>query len=175
MKLLKKILLITLIVASCITTIGCNKEIKIVNEFDEEKAKSESKEQLEKLLSLHEDSEVICKPTEVDKIKEIVDSEVREYITDDYYNDLQNKFKSSSYCTNSNDAFFIAYSSNKIYWCGSYNIYTPKVDKENETVIYKMDGRTMVSSIHLSVYLEMKKVDGIWKINKLSTAEKYNS
>ena len=158
---------------------GCNKSNTSDTQkqeiaFNEEEAKTKSKAQLEEMLALHEDGENICKATEIEKIKDIVDSELKDYMTDDYYNDLQNQLKSKTF-NNSDNAFFVSYvGNNTVRWNKTYNIYTPKVDKENETLIYKIEGTT-ISSRHSSVYLEMKKVDGAWKVNRLSTAEKYNS
>lgn len=174
--IITSILMSLTIITSSVVIIGCgnNQSSKeSVVKFNEEQAKIESKAQIEKLLNLHEDDEVICTYADVDKLKNLINNELRDYITDDYYDNLQNKLKSKS-ISNDDMLFFISYTGKKnIYWTGKYSINMPKVDKDNEILTYQIN--STAASSHSAIYFDMKKDDGTWKIDKISSYEKYNS
>jgi len=133
--------------------------------FNEENAKQQSRSELEKFLALYSNKTVIANDNEMEKIKEFVDNKCKEYFTNDFINDTTNALSTKSF-GNTYSVFYLVGKAGKVSFYNNYKIYSPTVDKENETITYKLEAGEVGFVPTTYVNIQMKTENGKWKINK---------
>src|SRR5665648_186547 len=133
--------------------------------FNEENAKKQSRLELEKFLALSENKAFIANDNEKEKIKAFVDSKCKEYFTNDFINDTTITLSTTGFA-NTYSTFYLVSKAGKVSFYNNYKIYSPTVDKENETITYALEAGEMGFVPTTYVNIQMKMENGKWKINK---------
>ena len=162
--------LLVLMVVIITTLVRCNNStptptVAKKGNFNEEIAVQESKFVLEQFLKVSADKTFIANENEMDKIRGFVNNKCKQYFTEDFINDTTNILAANSF----GDTYKIFYLTNKlekVSFYNNYKIYSPTVDKENETITYNLKTDEIVYVPTFSVHIEMKMENGKWKINK---------
>ena len=170
---------ITLIILALTSTILCggcnnatptqapNSKVGIQKDnFNEENAKQQSRVELEKFLKISENKTFIANNSEKQKIEAFVDSKCKEYFTNDFINDTANELSTKGFGNTYTIFYLASEAAGKISWYNNYKIYSPTIDKANETITYqlKTDEWGFVPTTYVNV--QMKNENGKWKINK---------
>ena len=133
--------------------------------FNEENAKKQSRLELDKFLALSENKAFIANDNEKEKIKAFVDSKCKEYFTNDFINDTTITLSTTGFA-NTYSTFYLVSKAGKVSFYNNYKIYSPTVDKENETITYALEAGEMGFVPTTYVNIQMKMENGKWKINK---------
>ena len=133
--------------------------------FNQEKVKKESRSELENFLKISDNKIFIANNNEIKEITKFIDNKCKKYFTADFINDTKNVLSTKSF-GNTFEIFYLCSKSGKVSFYNNYNIYSPTVDKENETVTYKLEANDIVYIPTTYVYIQMKSENGSWKINK---------
>ena len=163
----RRVSILTLLVMTgviFISLVGCGG-------FNEENAKKESRIELDNLLKVSENEKFIANSNDMDKIRAFVDENCNKYFTDDFKNKTKNDLSKSG-LGNRADVFYLNNKLDfkdkveKIKFYNHYDIKSPTVDKENETITYELQSSEVGIAPNMYVYVQMKKENGKWKINK---------
>jgi len=133
--------------------------------FNEENAKQESRIVLDNFLKVSDNKTFIANSDETQKIKEFISSKCNVYFTNNFINDTSNVLSSQG-LGSTPIIFYLSSKFEKISFYNNYEIYSPIVDKQNETITYNLRAKDIVYVPTLSVNIQMKKENGKWKINK---------
>lgn len=161
MKIKNKLLVIMLITFLGITLVGCG--------FNEDKAKTDSKQQLESFLKLYKNKTVIMKAAsdgniDKQKLKQYIDKNFKNYFTKDFLNDTKNQIESGDLQNGKTFYIFSESPISNIIFRNNYLIDSPVVNKDNETVEYKIKGNDLFAESTVDII--MKQEDGKWKVDK---------
>ncbi|AND86341.1 hypothetical protein GTH52_15275 (plasmid) [Clostridium tyrobutyricum] len=161
MKVKSKFICMGLILTLIIAFTGCG--------FNEDKAKTDSKQQLESFLKLYKNQQVIVKATDTgdmnkEKVKEFVNKKFKDYFTNDFINDTNNQIETGSLTNGKTFYIFEDSPIANVLFTNKYSIDSPKVNKDNKTVEYKLKGNDGFAEYAVDVI--MKQEDGKWKIDK---------
>lgn len=168
-KLIKKrltiLILLTITSTIFMSLIGCGG-------FNEDNAKKESRIVLDEFFKVSDTSTVIGKWNEMDKIRVFVDKNCKKYFTDEFINDTTNELSRTGVGNTPqlfylNNKFDYKDKVEKIKFYNNYKIYSLTVDKENETVTYKLESNETGIAPTTEISVQMKKQNGVWKINKV--------
>lgn len=137
--------------------------------FNEDKAKTDSKQQLKNFLSLYKNKQTIVNSVDKAKVKSFITQNFQDYFTDDFSNDTRNAIDNpeSTILYQSDNTFYLESSDDEksTQFYNNYQINSPTINKENQTLTYKLtalkDGSTK-----LYVNVTMKKEDNKWKIER---------
>lgn len=134
--------------------------------FNEENAKEQSRSELDKFLALSANKTFIANDDEKEKIRAFVDNKCKEYFTNDFINDTANELSTKGFGNTYTIFYLASEAAGKISWYNNYKIYSPTIDKANETITYqlKTDEWGFVPTTYVNV--QMKMENGKWKINK---------
>ena len=161
-RLIKKrtITLILLVMTSIIfiSLVGCSS-------FNGDNAKKESRIELDKFLKVSDNKTFVANDTEMEKIRVFIDNKCKEYFTNDFTNDTNNELSSKGF-GETDTTFYLVSKLGKVNFYNNYKINSPTVDKENETITYKLETDEIIYVPTTYVYIQMKKENGKWKINK---------
>jgi len=147
-------------------TQATNNKTGIQNDnFNEENAKQESRSELEKFLALSANKTVIANDNEMEKIRAFVDNKCKGYFTNDFINDTTNTLSTKGF-GNTYTIFYLVSKSGKVSFYNNYKIYSPTVDKVNETITYELKSAEIGFVPTTYVNIQMKMENGKWKINK---------
>ena len=171
-KLIKKsLILLVMISIIFVSFVGCGG-------FNEENAKKESRIELDKFLKVADAKTVITswdripKSKDIQKVRAFVENKCKVYFTKDFINDTDNELSKTVYAT-SPQVFYLntIYDFNdkvdKIRFYNNYKISSPTIDKENETITYKLTSNDRVNTPVIDMLIQMKKENGNWKLNKI--------
>jgi len=162
------LVLVIIMVAIITTLVKCNNSTPTVakkGNFDEETAKQESKFVLEQFLRVSENGTFIANSNDMEKIRGFINNKCKGYFTDDFINDTTNTLSNKSFGITS-QVFYLSNVLEKVKFYNHYKIYSPTVDKENETITYKLDTNEIGIAPTMNVNIEMIMENGKWKINK---------
>lgn len=152
------LILLAMTITIFISLVGCGS-------FNEDNAKKESRIVLYKFLKVYDNKTVIANDTEMKKIRGFIDNNCKEYFTNDFINDTNNELATKSFGI-SPKVFYLSNILEKVRFYNNYKIYSPTVDKENETITYTLESNEIGVAPTMSVSIQMKKENGKWKINK---------
>jgi len=133
--------------------------------FNEEKAKQESRVALDNFLKISNNKTFIANADEKQKIKEFISSKCNGYFTNDFINDTSNELSTKGFGI-SYTIFYLSDTLKKVDFYNNYQIFSPTVDKENETITYSLETADIGLAPTMNVYIQMKMENGKWKINK---------
>lgn len=161
MKIKNKLLVIMLITFLGITLVGCG--------FNEDKAKTDSKQQLESFLRLYKNKQILVNSTDKSKVKKFVDNKFKNYFTTNFINDTNNAIDNNSKYENSfnyKETFYLISNDNKTNteFFNDFKINSPTINKQNETVKYLIEGNDFSTKGYVNV--TMREENGKWKIDK---------
>ncbi len=141
--------------------------------FNEENAKQESRIALDNFLKVTDNKTFIANADEKQKIKEFISSKCNVDFTNDFINNTSDVLSTQGPGTTP-IIFYLSSKFDKISFYNNYEIFSPLVDKQNETITYNLRAKDVVYVPTLSVNIEMKKENGKWKINKATEGMSLN-
>lgn len=161
MNIKNKVICFGLMVILSITLAGCG--------FNENKAKADSRQQLESFLKLYNNKQVIVKGNgdsiDKEKVKKYINNNFENYFTKDFINNTDNQIETGS--LQDGKTFYIReYNSSSVIYRNNYLIDSPVVNKNDKTVEYKLKGNDGFAEYAVDII--MKQEDGKWKIDKAS-------
>lgn len=161
---IKKIFIAMSLLLILVFSFGCQPK------FDENKAKTDSKQSLQTFLSSHKNKEVLVNSIDGEKVKNYIDTNFKEYFTKDFINDTNNSIDDNSKYQNSfnyKNTFYLISSDNKLntQFFNDFKLDSPEVDAKNETVKYLLKGNDFSTKGYVNITI--KQEDGKWKIDKV--------
>lgn len=131
--------------------------------FNEDTAKTDSKQALQAFLSSHKNEEILVSDKDTQKVKEYVSKNFKDYFTSDFMTDTCNKIEAGYSIDPKTFYIYDDFPNSNIIFQNNYLIGSSVVDKNNQTVVYKIQRNDGV------VYnLQMKQENKKWKINKVN-------
>lgn len=160
MKIKSKFICIGLMLILVLSFVGCG--------FNEDKAKTDSKQALQAFLSSHNNKQVLVKGTgqgiNKEKVKNYINKNFKNYFTSDFLNDTDNEIETGNLEDGKTFYIFENAPISDISFRNKYLINSPKVKKDDKTVEYKLQGNDGFAEY--SVDIIMKQENGRWKIDK---------
>lgn len=161
---IKKIFIAMSLLLILVFSFGCQPK------FNENKAKTDSKQSLQTFLNSHKNKEVLVNSVDGEKIESYVDKNFKEYFTNQFMSNTKNAITDKSVINfdNKNTFYLIPdVQESKAEFFNDYELNNSniEVDKDNKVVKYSIKGN-YVGTKNL-ITITMKQENDKWKIDKV--------